>query len=426
MSLVTHGSGYLLASLLATMTISTANAKTPENHRQILMDVMTQADTKPAIAIHELKQHLSNHPQWHRGRLELARLYYRVGQFRSARKEVKEVVKNASLPKPVKKNILAFYRQTLLAEREKNQQQTKQSPSNWIFSGQLSTTWGYDSNAISGPADQDIGISNVRLRESSLEQSDHFLSTQLLLRADRPLSSGNIKRYKPGYLHWRSLVSLLDRNYNNLNKVDQRNAQLITGLQYQLTKNWQLGTRLRFSHLDYGSSDINYASVEPSVSWRKGKHRVRFGALYTDRNYLPYTAKLKDGNVLEWNLDYSYRPDRQWVLQFNNSVVDADYGLDAYSYRAYESEGRVNHYFNRTLSAWTQLRYRHSKYNADEAPYYSDPRDEEYFTLRVGGRYRLTSDVALELILSGYQNKANHKLHDYDRQQAELKLSWQF
>lgn len=426
MSFSVRTAGYLLAPLLFAGMIPSANAaQSSSNHTAYLETLLGQAEKQPEKAIHSLRQRLQAYPQWHRGRLELARLYFNEGHYQAARKNVKKVVQKAPLPAPVKKNILAFYRQILIAEREQPEPQ-KRSP-DWLLGGKLSAAYGYDSNANTGPEDQDIGISNVRLKTSALGQSDQYHTTQLLLRADRSLSDSVQKPAQPGFIRWRNRFSLFERNYTQQDSADIRSLQLISGLSYQLTSDWKIGNRLRLSRLSYGTeTDINYAGLEPFAQWHQGKHRVRMHTFYNHRNYLASEADKKDGKVLELGLRYEYRPNRQGRLQLGTRWYDADYQDDRYSYQAWETEGQFNYRMTRALSFWSQVRYRHREYQAPETPHYNDARDDRYLTVRLGSRYRLSPDVALELAISGYRNKANHKLHEYNRRQAELKLSWQF
>lgn len=417
----------LLAGMLALAPLALAAPSSSEPQRD-LSRLLTEAHQHPSQAIQQLEQQLAADPHWHRARLELARLYYRQQQYPAARQAVKQVVSNTELPATVRKNVLTFYRKILQAEQA---QQTHQASvdyaQHWQLGGQLSLASGYDSNANTGPEHQDIGLRTLRLKPGALQRSDHYLSSQLLLRAGRSLSAADIAPGTAGHLRWRNRLHLSKRQYQQQRRADIRTLQLVSSLHYQLDAQWQLSGELQLSHLTEGrNSDINYAGLKPTLQWQQGPHQVRLSALHKDRNYLASRARAKDGPVQELALRYSFQPGRQWRLQLGGRLIDTDYQGQRHSYHAREADARLNYRYSAQLALWSQLRYRSSHYQAAEAPLYPDARDENNLSLRAGARYRLSEDLSLGLTLSSYRNQANHKLHDYNRQLAELRLNWQF
>lgn len=417
----------LLTGMLALTPVTQA---APAGHasQPDLSSLLTQARQHPARAITQLEHQLATRPGWHRGRLELARLYYRQQQYPAARRAVKQVVSSAKLPITVRKNVLTFYRKILQAEQvQQNRQASTDYAQHWQLGGQLSLGSGYDSNANTGPEDRDIGLRTLRLKPGALQRSDHYLNSQLVLRADRSLSAADIAPRTTGHLRWRNRLNLSKRQYQQQRRADIRSVQLVSSLHYQLTPQWTLASRLHLSHLTEGrASDINYAGLEPALQWQQGQHRASLSVLHKDRNYLASKARAKDGPLQELALRYDYQPDRQWRLQLSGRLIDTDYRGKRHSYHAREAQVRLNYRYSAQLALWSQLRYRSSHYQAAEAPLYPDARDENNLSLRAGARYRLNEDLSLGLTLSGYRNQANHKLHDYNRQLAELRLNWQF
>lgn len=408
--------------LFASLILSTSSHAAENQQQQFINKVLSIAEKKPKTAVRILQKQLQKYPTWHRGRLELARLYYRAGDYQRAKRAVKRVVKQAKLPKSVKKNIVSFYRQILAAESKR-----KKRLNSTRIRAKISTSLGHDTNPGSGPANQDIGVDNVRLKASALARSDNFWSTQVQLYLDTPLSEVSQQGRQPGLWRWTNQLSLFDRAYHREKDSDIRNLQWITGLNYQINERWQAATKLKFNHLRYGSEKkINYAGIEPSISWSQGKHRWQLTALYNDRNYVAQSSAGKDGAVTEAGFSYAYRPSKRWLLQLASKRTFADYLDNRSSYQATDSWTRASYRSSKKLKLWTLLRYRTSKYEAPETPLYSDAREEDYFTLRIGSRYQLSDDLNMELVLSHYRNSANHKLHEYDRQQAELKLNWLF
>jgi len=417
----------LLTSMLALTPVAHA-APTSSPPESDLASLLSQARLHPAQAVRQLEQLLINRPDWHRGRLELARLYYRQQQYPAARKAVKQVVSSAELPATVRKNVLAFYRKILQAEQARQARQANTDYArHWQLGGQLSLGSGYDSNANTGPENQDIGLRTLRLKPGALQRSDHYLSSQMLLRADRSLSADHPAPGTKGHLRWRNRLNLSKRQYQQQRRADIRTVQLTSSLHYQLTPHWQISSEVQLSHLTEGrNSDINYAGLEPSLQWQQGQHRITLSALHKSRNYLASRARAKDGPLQELALRYSFQPGRQWRWQLSGRFIDTDYQGKRHSYQAREAEARLNYRYSAQLALWSQLRFRSSHYKAPEAPLYPDARDEDNLSLRAGVRYRLSEDYSLGLTLSSYRNKANHKLHDYNRQLAELRLNWQF
>lgn len=417
----------LLTGMLALAPLALAGPSSSEPQREI-SHLLADARQHPAPAIAQLEQRLLTDPDWHRGRLELARLYYQQQQYPAARNAVKQVVSNAELPTTVRKNVLRFYRKILQAEQAQQARQTiADYARHWQLGGQLSLGSGYDSNANTGPENQDIGLRTLRLKPGALKRSDHYLTRQLLLRADRSLSADNIPAGTAGHLRWRNRLNLSKRQYRQQRRADIRTMQLASSLHYQLSAHWQLSTELQLSHLTEGRArDINYAGLAPSLQWQQGQHRITLSALHKDRNYLTSKARAKDGALQELELRYSFQPGRHWRLQLGGRLIDADYQGKRHSYHAREADARLNYRYNAQLALWSQLRFRSSHYQAAEAPLYPDARNEDNISLRTGLRYRLSEDFSLGLTLSSYRNNANHKLHDYNRQLAELRLNWQF
>ncbi len=417
----------VLASLILLAPLTEAASLTP-TPQQDLNTLLSNAEQQPAQAIAQLEHQLTTRPGWHRGRLELARLYYRQQQYSAARNAVKQVVSNAKLPTTVRKNVLTFYRKILQAEQaQQSRQASTDYAQHWQLGGQLSLGSGYDSNANTGPEDRDIGLRTLRLKPGALQRSDHYLNSQLVLRADRSLSAADITPRTTGHLRWRNRLNLSKRQYQQQRRADIRSVQLVSSLHYQLTPQWTLASRLHLSHLTEGrASDINYVGLEPSLQWQQDQHRVTLSVLHKDRNYLASKARAKDGPLQELALRYDYQLDRQWRLQLSGRLIDTDYRGKRHSYHAREAQTRLNYRYSAQLALWSQLRYRSSHYQAAEAPLYPDARDENNLSLRAGARYRLNEDLSLGLTLSSYRNQANHKLHDYNRQLAELRLNWQF
>jgi len=405
-------------------------------HQQYLTAVLVDFEQQPDQAISDLRQRLSDFPRWHRGRLELARLYFRHGNFQAARSNVKQVVQEVALPGQVKRNVLAFYRQILEAERRTILEPSKPKaptadiasqppqPKGWQLSGRLGFALGYDSNANTGPEDQDIGLNNLILRPEALEQSDHYRSLQLALRADREVSIDGENKHS---LQWRNRLYLFDRNYRQQARADLGSYRLYSGLSWRVSPNWRVATRLRLQQLRYDiNARINQVGLEPSLTWTDGAHRVRTHLLASQRRYRGEASRTKNGDLQELGIRYGYRFNSHWQGQVGGRWIETNYRSDRYSYNAWEAEGQLNYRPSRDLMVWGQLRYRSSDYKGAEKPYYDDARDEQYLTTRVGARYYVAPDLSLDLVLSGYRNQANHKLHDYNRKQAELRLSWMF
>ncbi|MCV6589813.1 MAG: MipA/OmpV family protein [Marinobacterium sp.] len=394
------------------LKVQQRKAQQLENHGQWLKQLLPAAQESPALAISQLIQRLQDYPDWHRGRLELARLYYRSGHYRAARKSVRKVVETAELPPPVQRNVLAFYRQILQAE----QASRKTSRNRWQVGGQFSLIPGYDSNANTGPEDQDIGVNNIQLKHSALARSDHYQTSQLQLYS----------RYQPSsQLRWLAQIQAFRRDYQHYDDADLTSLQLMAGPDYRLNDNWILSTRFQFNRVSYDQTTVNYSSLEPGLRWQQGAHLWQLHARYQDRNYLARRQSNQDGYTQELGLRYHWR-QKPWQLQLGLRLLEGNYNDDRYSYQAREVEGQLRYRLTPDFSLRAQARYRYSDYDAAEKPLYNDNRKEGYLTLRLAGRYQITPSLALELVLSDYDNRANHALHDYDRQQAELALRWQF
>lgn len=401
-----------LSAFILLLSAALARAETADH--KTWLNQLSAAALQPSQAAVRYQQRLQRYPDWHRGRLELARLEYKRGRFKSARRLVRKVVTEARMPAVVQKNVLAFYNRILEAEAAAPGKTF--NASQWHSALQLSLSSGYDSNANSGPEDQDIGLKNIRLKQSALEKSDHFTSTQLQLR--------NLRRFDSG-LTWHNQLSLLHRRYDTIRHSDITSARISSRVQATLSRHWQAGTSLSFTHRNYGSgSATNNPAIEPFLQWRDGDQKLRAQLRHEPRRYSIDNGNDRDGRSNELALSYYYRLNDRWNGVLSGRLLDTGYDDRRYNYEACEASLQINYAASPVLYFSGQLRQRNTQYDLKEKPLYPDARDERYITARLAVRYRVTDNLTLALRLSHYDNQANHPLHAYDRQQAELKLSW--
>ncbi|MBU2478410.1 MAG: tetratricopeptide repeat protein, partial [Gammaproteobacteria bacterium] len=122
---------------------------------------------QPQHAVMAFERVLMVQPSHHRARLELARAYFMLGDFTSARREF-QAVQTVGPPPNVLRRVDSF-----LAEIDLREAQGRTS-----VTGYLELRPGWDSNAASATADSTLvipALGTVSLGASSLETSDRFL-----------------------------------------------------------------------------------------------------------------------------------------------------------------------------------------------------------------------------------------------------------
>lgn len=408
--------------LLAGLTTLSVSALADDAHKDFLNHIESVRQSDMNRATHLLEERLKSFPEWHLGRLELARLYYQQDRFSESRSAVKMVVKEAELPDAVKKNILAFYKKVL--EEEKKSQDGR-SNSDWLFEGKLLLGGGYDTNANTGPADQDIGLERYRLKKSATGQEDSFFTSQLALAVNKGFP-GLSDNEGVGYTEWSSGLHLFSREYQETNEVSLLGAKLSSELTHRFTPGLKAGIEAELQRIDYAGDNIRYLALEPGLYWNHEKHKVRLGYLFRDRYYFDSQQSRKNGHYHSPSIRYSYRFAPELLASSELSYINTDYSGPQYNYHAIQTDNRLYYLLQDNLMLWGQARYRFRDYNDAEYSLYKTSRDERYLTLRLGAKYQISPDLETELIWAQYHNDANQKLYEYKRQQVEFKLTWKF
>ncbi|NIB44583.1 tetratricopeptide repeat protein [Pseudomaricurvus alkylphenolicus] len=394
----------------------------PGIHTDYLKQLSTLSRSQPKQAIGSLENRLEQYPQWHRGRLDLARLYFLDGRYGDARQMVRQVMSEAPLPDTVRENTLRFYQQILFAQRQQPLMPSNSDSADWRFGGDLSGFFGYDSNANSGPEDADIGVDNRRLASSALEASDHYGGALLALNAYK----------RTDEFRWRHYLSIYQRSYTDQNDADLGNLRYLGELTLLTSSHWQVGLEWELSHYRYGSgTDINDISLTPEIQWRDKHWQISVQMEYRQRGYnfrdqqtLPESDK--DADILGIGVDYQLRLNPNYRLSLQAHRVTNNAQADLYSYDATEVGAKLFYQTQPSWALWSQWYWRSSHYEAPEAPLYDDEREEDFHLLRVGWRYKVTAETSLSMTLSNYRNHANHRLHDYERSQLQLQLHRRF
>lgn len=417
------GNSVFRTSLLTGLVLLATSAHAEENHKDFLVRFQAIQTSQPEEAVYVLEKRLRQYPLWHRGRLELARAYFLQGRYPEARAAVKTVVKEAELPDAVKKNVLVFYKKVLEAE-SKSIVQASQDALAWDFSGKLSIGAGFDSNANTGPADQDIGLDGIRLKNSATEQDDSFSSGQAEFSAEKVLSE-HANKYAGGYLKWDNRATVFNRDYQDTKGVSLTGGRLNSRLSYNLTPVWQLGAEAELQKLKYAGDRINYTTLAPWIRWREGRHQVKVNLKLRKRHYTTGLSS-KNGHFISPSVQYFVRINPELFASSELGYAIADYNGPQYDYYAVQSDNRLYYLLNSDVLLWGQYRYRSRDYNDAAYSLYKFARDEDYHTFRAGIRYRLSPTLDIDFSVAHFENDANQKLYQYERQQAELKLTWLF
>ncbi|HKK13930.1 MAG TPA: hypothetical protein VKA14_04645, partial [Gammaproteobacteria bacterium] len=211
-------------------------ASTPaKDPNEILFEKGMKAlrDDRLVSAIEAFRTILSNAPDLHRARLELALAYYRSLAYEKARKAAERVLKDPTVPPNVRVTVLAFLAQV-------KEDQKRLSVKNH-FTPSISFGLMYDSNVNIGPISDVVQIGNQSLviAPGSRPKSD----------SATVFSAGLVHRYQPGkrfragqrvgQFLWQSEVDLYHRAYFSEHDYNLSVLSASTGPAWVVPRHWR-------------------------------------------------------------------------------------------------------------------------------------------------------------------------------------------
>lgn len=356
-----------------------------------------------------------------RARLELARAYFALGEYRRAKSEF-EYVLSKNPPENVKKNVALFM--DAIEEREK-----RFSTNRTLYAD---VHIGHDSNVNSGPSDSTITISDssfgsitANLSDDSVENSDSFKEATFGGSIRHPVNPNT------------ALFAKLDGSYRFYSSMDEYDTGIATA---QLGATWKPNNqhKLTFQYVGqkYYLNEVRYRDMSGfGIEWAanvgtRGQVLTglsRFGLFFPDQELR--SADLTTASVTGI---YLYGGPYQSVLfaSLYNSTEDAQREDSAQAEllanRGYYG-GRFGIQLNpiNDLSVTASLMSQKLSYQEKDIVFNIE-RDETYSALDISVGYPLTEHWSVKGNVNYATNDSTIDLYDYERTQAKVGVRYDY
>jgi len=373
---------------------------------------------------------LSNQPQLHRARLELAVAYYRLYEYEEAKRQAKIVLDDPDTPPNVRVTILAFLAQI---DKEEGDFKKKHHWEPYAEAG-----WLYDTNVNVGPGSDVIDI-NGQIRN---------LSPGSTARSDSAvvLSAGLAHRYTPGYtpqignrktvFMWQSNASYYRRDYTDEHAFDLDVASIATGPALIALGQWRANLNMQADYIALGSDDLAYFfSAMPSFTYEflKGNLEVTLDGTLSRRDFRQDIDQGRDGlySALQLSAGNVFL-DGKLVVQlggkvFGDDTDDIQYSHDGYGWFAGLSIAPLS-----DISVYARANETHFNYDgpADGTGTPGITREEREMHCTVGADYALRYKWLDGFVIRGMyeytDNNSTVAFYEYIRKQLTFTLSRRF
>lgn len=381
-----------------------------------------------AAAIEAFQTVLSNQPQLHRARLEMAVAYYKDHDFQEAYKQAQQVLEDPKTPPNVRVTILAF-----LAQVKSDAEKACKLQHSWRFP--VSVSYLYDTNTNAGPDAETIGHANLQAVSEGRADSGTVVTAGInhTLQTTRQLVLGQ----QEAALLWQSGINLYQRNYFSEHGDDLNVYSLYTGPTLISRGNWRANLTGQADYIEYGDKELAYFSyLLPSVTLHlTDALEVTIDGTANLREYTRDQDQGRDSVYLAGRLSagQTFGKDRfgvQGGVQYFNENATAN----IYSNEGFEFFVGANWRLFRKCNLFAMASRRNENHDSD-APYtsFTNPADnivredvEERYT--VGLNYTFINagwltDWKAEAKVVHTQLDSNISPFDYDRTQSFLTLS---
>ncbi len=422
--------GILVAATMAVNAQSQTNQASDiavpaelESQYQAALDARANGDLYGSID--QLNSLLTQNPNLHRARLEMAVAYYRASMYEEATAQARQVLSNPNTPEEVRETIELF-----LEQLESIRIASQDNRHSWTTS--VSMGGGYDDNVNAGPASESVDVNGLSyvLDPEDGEQSDAFASISgRVNHSYRMPGTANIGS-RPVQMLWQSSGSIYRKEYQDEHAFAVDVVSVSTGLALISRTNWRAKIDVKADYVRLGDDALAlYTSLNPSYTWVSGKNEYTLQGQWMYREYMKEEDADREGERFLLGFDYTRNINRDLALKFGLS--------------AYEQEGRVEHeqfdvqstYVSGVWTAWNggavyaRISYRETDYEGLE-PVFNDGREEDETRYVVGASHNFRSGAmqgwGLGLRASYSDNESNIGIFEYERNLVSLDLTKRF
>ncbi|MEW6673505.1 MAG: surface lipoprotein assembly modifier [Thermodesulfobacteriota bacterium] len=383
------------------------------------MDIMFWLGTSAAqagemnLAVEKFQKMLGIDPSLHRVRLELASVYFTLGRYEDARKELQLVIE-ANPPPAVKSNI------------DKMVTAIDESTRKFFWNTRLSTGYMWDDNITSGP---DPGIYNLpggssfRPAPTSAKLSDQASVTSF---------AGNLL-YDLGEkqgLMWNTAASAYFKSYSDYSEFDYLAMDVNTGPWWSARQSI-FKIPAGYTHTEYGSDRLSYIlHIDPSYEYFFNKYiSLRGSYLYKDERFYQKSRADNFDNISQIVelAPTVYLDNRRHIVSASLGYDLHDAENDAFSYSA--PIAGISYFTRFPTRTELYLGYQWTRREYDDSqpfPYNGRKReDARHFFTGVLSQV-IFKHFNLSYAFTYTDNDSNLALNDWDRTTHTVSLGCQF
>jgi len=420
--------GLSVLPMAATAADTTTTDTTQEQFLQAMKD---RADGNLYDAVEAFDNILTNNPQLHRARLELAVTYRRLYDYAKAKELAQEVLNDPKTPPNVRVTVQAFLVQ--LDEDAKQMATT----SGHYWRPEVGLGWLYDTNVNAGPSANliDIGSAIWTLNPGSKPSSDSAAI----------INAGITHQYRTGksitvgqsdaVLLWQDYANYNRRDYTDKHAFDQDIITVATGPALVAVHNWRANLSAQADYIRLGSEDFAwFFSLLPSFTkqFANDAWEITLDGGITKRDYQQQTDSELDSTYYtgQFSVGYTFAKARV-SLQAGASAYTEDADAIFNSYDGLGVYGAIAWRAWSTGSIFGRISERTMEYDAEAAPF-TAARDERVRQYTVGVSQTFKSDqkwlndltMAANFVRS--DNYSNIAIHEFSREQSTVMLSKAF
>jgi len=352
-------------------------------------------------------------PKSYRTRLELGRVYLKLGDLDTAKFEFYDVLAS-SPPMNVKKNILM-----LLKKIEDSRTKHK-------LNAMVKVGVGYDTDINANPGqselldyliDQyDVNPTNTTadklLKDSFLNETVHVSH----------IYDGGMR----GHYFLNSSIMAYNQNHNRYGEFDILYMKATTALSYRMdTYEWALP--LQIDKFEYGSDALLHSfALAPYITWKLDKSsKINLWAKFRQKRYDKSANEGRDSNVKEVGA-YFIKNLENARVSLGYSFLDEDKtkseSKDPYIDKTIHTlKVGLSKPIGKTLLS-AQYTYRLFDFKDLIGPKSTENREDDYHSLYTSLSYEVFKDYNAELSYQYIQDKSNYIPTDYDKQIVSLSM----
>ncbi len=377
-------------------------------------------------AIEALHGVLSQAPQSHRAKIELAVAYYRALVFEEAERLARDVLAVPDTPEAVRKNVENF-----LALIDKRRKQAREQQHRFVF--EIALGGGEDDNVNQGPGSDIVDGFNQPL--TGVKNREDIFAT-VAARVNHTYTFPGTLQVgdRAGQLLWQSQASIYRKTYQDEKDFNVDVVSVSTGPALFVTKAWRAKLNLQVDGLRQSDDPLGvFSSLNPSFTWITGHGEYTLDGIFQHREFFQGSNEGREGMRLGGQLSYA--------RLFSNSSLAFSTGVKYYDQHA-ESERQEHD----VLEGFMGLRWKMSEDSSLQGRYSYKVTDYEgvepssgkgrrnrEHKLDLGGQIAFPSmgiglldNWVLGSFMTYTDNQSNADVFEYDRTELRFTASRKF